>query len=209
MIRSPSAALAAAATALALSAPAHAATHIVSFDDLPSTVGQFWYVMPTGYGGIDWKSGNWDYLICSATWPCPQAGPDPYPYTPHTYPGFATVDSDISHDMKFGFTGGPAVFNGAWVTTFDGDYFGYTLMYQGAQAWTTGKMPCDAAPSFAASGHSGLVDEVDIIASDIRDWAIDDLSFTTAAVPEPASPVLLLAGLMTLSLAGLAARRRR
>ena len=208
MNRSITALCAAAAIGLALAAPARAGTHTVSFDDLPVT-SDFANPMPAGYGGIAWEGNNWEYLVCGVVTICPTAGPDPYPYTPHTYPGMATVDFALGTTMQFGFTGGPAVFNGAWVTTFDNDIFGYVLKLGGVTVHTTPIMTSNAAPSFASSGYGGQVDEVDIVASDIGDWAIDDLSFTTAAVPEPTSNMLLLAGLMTLSLAGLAARRRR
>ncbi len=206
MTRSATALCAAAALSCALASPARADTHIVTFDDLPVTA-DFANPMPTGYGGIDWESGNWDYLVCGVQVICPTGGSDPYPYTPHTYPGMATVDSAISFDMKFGFVNGPAVFNGAWVTTFDDDIFGYVLKLNGVTVHTTPIMQSNAAPSFASSGYGGLVDEVDIVASDIGDWAIDDLSYTTAAVPEPASLLLMLAGLATL--AGVVARRPR
>jgi hypothetical protein len=198
----------AAALTVAMAASATAQTTIVGFDDLPVNT-SFDNPMPTGYGGIDWQGADWYYLTCGVVFNCPTPGPDPYPYTPHSFPGMATVGYDVNGTnlQQFGFVGGPKVFNGAWVTTFDNDIFGYVLMLNGNVVHTTPIMTSNAAPSFAASGYSGPVDQVIIVSSDIGDWAIDDLSYTALPVPEPGTLPMMASALAVFG--ALLHRRRR
>jgi hypothetical protein len=84
------------------------------------------------------------------------------------------------------------------VTTFDGDYFGYVLKLGGNVVHTSTLATTGSAPTFVASGYTGKVDQVFIVASDIGDWAVDDLSYTTSPVPEPMTAALMLLGLLAL-----------
>jgi hypothetical protein len=189
--------IAAAGLSLAAFAASADTPTVLNFEDLPAS-GPFGSLMPSGYGGIDWQAGNWTYLTCDVVAPCPgYIGPnDYYPYQAHSYPNMVTVDSTYGTSMQFGFKGGPAVFNGAWISTWDYDYFGYVLKLNGNVVYTTPLATTGSAPTYVASGYSGKVDQVVIIASDIGDWGMDDLSYTTtSAVPEPASAPMLLGGL--------------
>lgn len=198
--------LAAAVLASGGTSVAAAQTTIVNFDGLPTSAIDG-TLLPAGYGGINWTGNNWFYISCTLVFPCPNPTNDPntnYPYTPHTFPNMASVSFNLGATMTFGFLGGAKVFNGAWVSTFDGDFFGYILSLNGSVVHTSTLITSNSIPSFAASGYTGLVDRVDIVSSDVGDWVIDDVSYTTT--PEP-SALLLLAP--ALAVVGLVARRRR
>lgn len=95
------------------------------------------------------------------------------------------------------------VFNGAWFT--GANTVAYSLNNGAALVYTSlfASGPLNATPQFVASGYDGLVTGVVILGTQGY-YAGDDFTFNVIAastdVPEPATPALVLAGLLALGI---------
>jgi hypothetical protein len=179
---------------------AQAGPVVVTFDDLSGSG-----VVPDGYGGIKWM-GHWDYY-----------GDPQDPYTPHSAPN--RIYTDYNQPVAFGHLGvgentfaflTPETFLGAWVSGAGADgidvQVGFNLYYQGNLVHSTPLMVPTDVPAFLASGYNGLVDTVGVYSTNHDYFVLDDITYSTAKAPEPASLTLCALGA---GLTGLAWRRRK
>lgn len=126
----------------------------------------------------------------------------------HSYSGWASEDGDPSMTAFFG--GGITSFSADFAGVNKGNdvqllaYLGTTLV--ASAVGTNGNSDGDTGSQFTLSlAGAGLFDRVVILPGSYTDWVgIDNITFNTAAVPEPAT-----AALLALGLAGLAFARRR
>ncbi len=179
-----------------------ASASVLTFDDLPA--GEAFFT--SSYHGFNF--GNND----------PQTNPwfwsdySPTPYTPFSSPTYVATDYTLYDGTPLKPT--QAITSvGAVPFTFDGAYFaGFdTIEYQlslGGNVVYTSSAPSAAlsgTPIFVASGYAGQVDSVVIIGTQGY-YVMDNFTYNTAAVPEPASLALVSVGLLGL---GAAMRRRK
>ena len=115
------------------------------------------------------------------------------PYTPHS--GTNRVYT-FDASAPFLFTGGPVTFDGAWFAGMTSTSVGFQLLLSGATVWTSGTLFTSAIPTFLSSGYSGMVDEVLVQSNEPDDYIMDDVTFNSSTVPEPASMTLLATGLV-------------
>lgn len=178
------------APVLALSFAAAASATTLTFDD----IGADGFV-PANYGGLDWSQGDWFNF-----------GGAQDPYTAHSgdyriVSGF--MDADSATTIR---SATPIHFDGAWFAGLDGATVTFNLFYQGALVATSATLDPSGTPTFLASGYAGLVDQIVVASPAQGSYVMDDFTFT-AAVPEPQTVALMLAGLCFVS--GIARVRNR
>ena len=176
------------ALACACAAPFASATAL-TFDDISSDD-----LVAANYGGLDWSAGDWFAF-----------GGEQAPFTPHSgnvrvTSGFGDPDSATAIGLGDGKT-----FQGAWFAGYEDVSVTFKLYDHGTLVATSTTLGTSAAPTWLASGYTGLVDEVIVSSADQGAWVMDDFTFS-AAVPEPATLALMASGLLVLAAA---ARRRR
>lgn len=150
---------------------------VLNFDDLPD--GQ----LPLSYGGLDWSAAGWTAFATPFA-----------PYTPSSGAGRVATGflaDDANSLIRFG---APASFQGAFFAGQGGALLGFDLFLNGQLVHSSARLDPSATPSFLASGYAGLVDAVVVRSANHGEFVMDDFTFT-AAVPEPASYALMLAGL--------------
>jgi PEP-CTERM motif len=174
--------------ALALTTSLASAT-VLTFDDLGDDGD-----VPVHYGGLDWSGSSWF-----------QYAGEQAPFAAHSGDRRATLGWDGSADTSAVRFQTASSFTGAWFAGYEGVSVTIDLYSGGTLVASTATLDLSASPVFLASSYSGLVDRLVFRSNDPANFVMDDLTFT-AAVPEPSTAVLSLAGL---GLVGFVARRRR
>lgn len=177
-----------ASAALVCLAPVASAT-VLAFDDLPAEG-----LVPANYGGLDWSASTWFAF-----------GTEQAPFAAHSGDVRATLGWDGSE-------GGSSIrfntathFQGAYFAGFDGVAVSFKLYLNDQLVGTSSTLQTSGVATFLGSGYTGLVDRVTVASNDPANFVMDDFTFS-AAVPEPQSAALALAGLAVL---GATARRLR
>lgn len=164
------------ALAFTLIAPlaGHAAT-VLNFDDLADGM------VPAQYGGLDWSQS---FLSFS----------DPVLFPAHSGDRLLATDWSATNDTSTIRFNQAATFQGAWFSGYEDAAVSFALFYQGQQVGSSALLQPGSTPAFLASGYAGLVDEVRVHSAAHGGFGMDDFTFT-AAVPEPGTYALMLAGL--------------
>lgn len=180
-----------------LAGAAQAAQTVVTFEDINtvSTTSPLYAVgdIPYGYNGISgWENVGqaWEYLDTSFN------------------AGQIGARFFYGSSGSLSFDNAPVVFEGTYFQSFARDTEstlpGIELYYQGVLVHSIADPLAPAGMVWVASGYSGLVDEITIRGGG-EGFNIDNLTYSTAAVPEPEMYAMFLAGL---GLLGLVRRRR-
>ena len=178
---------------------AQAAQTIVTFEDIHtvSTISPLYAAgdVADGYNGISgWSNLGqaWEYLDTSFN-----AG---------------QIGSQFFSGWSSGslsFDNGPVVFEGTYYQSFARDtentLASIELYYQGVLVHSISDPLAPAGMVWVVSGYSGLVDEI-YIRGGGEGFNIDNLTYSTAAVPEPETYAMFLAGV---GLIGLLRHRKR
>jgi hypothetical protein len=180
-----------------LSSPAQAAQTIVTFEDVAtSATNSPLYAtgdVADGYNGISgWSATGqvWEFL----------EGMD-----------FGEIGTRFFYGTsgELRFDHAPVVFDGTYYQSFAADpsqpITSFELYYQGQLVHSILDPLADAGMVWVASGYAGLVDKV-YIRGGVEGFTIDNFTYSVAAVPEPETYAMFLAGI---GLIGLLHRRRK
>lgn len=108
---------------------------------------------------------------------------------------------------EISFTDAPIIFEGTLFKSYNAipNYTSIGLYYQGQRVHTILDPQAPLSLVWVDSGYSGLVDKIRFLGGS-EGYAIDNLTYSAASVPEPEAYMLLLSGL---GIVTLAARRKR
>lgn len=141
---------------------------VINFDDLSNV-----YLNGVNYNGVNWT--NWD------VW-----DPNFEPYQAHSEP-MAVYTSNSSNLMSWT---SPVNFDGAW---FSGGV-GVTVQFEGylnnapVQSLNIGYIA--STPTYLAANFGSPVDAVKVLSNHQQFYVMDDVTFNSLAVPEPATMAL-------------------
>jgi hypothetical protein len=153
---------------------------VIGFDDLSNGAGA--PQVPSNYASVTWDA-QWHYWTGSAG-----------TFNPHSAPNLAYFNT--ANDGGFNFSA-PVVFNGAWFADNTVTAIHYVLFLNSAPVFTGSDFDSPTgAMSFFASGYGGPVDRVviHITTGALNSWTLDDVTYSAAGVPEPATLGMLMAG---------------
>jgi hypothetical protein len=182
---------AACAIALVFSAGTSYADPIVVNFESPTDL----FFIGATYAGLSWHPGVWEVETQSD------------PYNAHSGTKIAFFFGGIALDSKISF---------ATASEFDGAYFSgrdfanlvVHLYLAGSEVFTSAVIHPTATSTLYANGYTGAVDAVSFSSGPGFFWVMDDFMYSplVAAVPEPETYALMLAGV---ALIGLRRRRRQ
>lgn len=158
-----------------------AAANVLTFEDLSGSG-----PMPSPYDEIvSFEPGVWSY------W---NAAP---PYTPSSGVEVVYADAGELHPSWSFLT--PVFYSGSYFSGYDFATVQMDLYLGGTLVYSTGTFVPSGTPTFFATNYSGLVDKVVINNPDPSYCVMDDLTYTTPAVPIPGAAWLLGFGLLRLA----------
>jgi hypothetical protein len=169
--------------AFALCAPFASAT-VLNFDDITGPDG--YAAVPGNYGGVDWSGAGLSVFTSEQA-----------PFAAHSGQGRVTTDwidgGPIASTIRFL---APTVFDGAWFSGYSDSSVRFDLYFNGLLVASSALLQLSDAPAFLAAGWSSAIDTVVVSTGAQASYAMDDLTFDSAAdVPEPGALALVLAGL--------------
>jgi len=172
----------AASLAFALCAPFASAT-VLNFDDLVGPDG--FAAVPGNYGGVDWSGAGLSVFTGAQA-----------PFTAHSGAGRVTTDwvdgGPVASTIRFL---APTVFDGAWFAGYGDSSVRFDLYAGGQLVFRSLALQLSDAPAFLDAGWHGAVDAVVVFSGAQGSYVMDDFTFASAAaVPEPGSLALVLAG---------------
>lgn len=159
--------------AFLMSVSSIASATVLDFEDLS---GQS--ALSSNYGGLTWAS-DWEHY----DWTQP-------PFSAHS--GVQRLYNNGNGNTDWFKFSSDVVFNGAYFAGTNSAQF--ELYNNGALVFTSAALNLTSVATFLSSGYSGLVDEVRLNVSN-REFVMDDVTFHSVSVPEPAPFVLLALGL--------------
>jgi len=176
---------------------------VINFDDL--TAG----AVPTGYQGLTWGTSTDSPSIGGATgyW---DVTSNTFFVTPHSGPN--DVHNAYAVDNLWFSFPGPVDFEGAWFSKFNlGGISASQVRFTDNLGHTSAWLDLTTTPQFLSANFVGAatitVERLAPVGISIPNYAMDDITYDTTAVPEPTSLLLLGTGLGGLALA--AWRRRK
>jgi hypothetical protein len=190
---------------LAGASVAPAGAVVVNFDDLSGAA-----VLTGSYGGINW-GGNWRHYDTVQAPYTPASG------TQRIFRNYSIWGVGVA-DIPFTFNT-DVVFEGAAISGYAISPVVFMLFNDGSLVHTTAAFTPSSIPTFAATGYTGLVDEVRVSGRQIL--TLDNVTYSPfratppegpidrdgpAGIPEPGSWAMLITGF---GLVGALLRRRR
>lgn len=174
-----------------------ASASVLTFEDLPGLGPSFFLSNHNGFkfGTNSMATTAWFYTSEESTLFGPNSGQKYVATDASLYPDAPGVATQAIENAT------PFIFNGAW---FSGsDSISYQLFSGAARVFQSPVSSLlSSSPTFIASNYYGLVTGI-VISGRQGSFAMDDLTYNVAAIPEPATYALLALGL-----AGAAAARR-
>ena len=180
--------------AIALCAPFASAT-VLNFDDITGSDG--YASVPGNYGGLDWSNAGLSVFTAEQA-----------PFTAHSGSGRVTSDwTDGGPSASIIRFLAPTIFDGAWFAGYSDSSVRFDMYLGGQLVASSLTLQLTEAPAFLNAGWGSAIDTVVVSSGFQGSYVMDDWKFdSAAAVPEPGSLALVLAGF---GLAGVMRSRAR